>query len=106
MQIFESWNNLHQRIIDSRSLLKVIQEEGDAGYLAELKKEFQSLSQDVRELEIKSFLNGEQDKSSAYFSIHSGAGGTEAQDWVSMLYRMYLKWAEKKTVSNRDHFFS
>ena len=96
MQTAENWNNLHQRIIDSRHLLQVIQEEGDAGYLEELKKEYQSLSQDVRELEIKSFLNGEQDNSHAYFSIHSGAGGTEAQDWVSMLYRMYLKWAEKK----------
>lgn len=96
VQISESWNNLHQRMIESRSLLKMIQEEEDSSYFAELKKEFQSLSQDIRELEIKSFLNGEQDNSHAYFSIHSGAGGTEAQDWVSMLYRMYLKWAEKK----------
>ena len=96
MQTAENWNSLHQRITESRHLLQVIQEEGDAGYLSELKKECQSLSQEVRDLEIKSFLNGEQDNSHAYFSIHSGAGGTEAQDWVSMLYRMYLKWVEKK----------
>lgn len=81
---------------DCQNLLNLIQEEQDEEYFKELKTEFLNLSRNVHELETKSFLNGEQDSSNAYFTIHSGAGGTEAQDWAMMLYRMYLKWVEKK----------
>ena len=87
---------MNTRVKDCQSLAHLVQEEKDENYFSELKKEFLDLSQEVRLLEIKSFLKGEQDTNSAYFTIHSGAGGTEAQDWAAMLYRMYLKWIEKK----------
>lgn len=74
----------------------MVYEEKDEQYFKELIKESQQLSKDVHSLEIKSFLSGERDSSNAYMTIHSGAGGTEAQDWSFMLYRMYLKWVEKK----------
>ncbi len=55
--------------------------------------------QDIERLEFKVFLSGEHDVSSAIISIHAGAGGTEACDWVAMLFRMYSRWAEQKGYS-------
>ena len=76
--------------------MQIVEEEKDEECFSDLKKESEQLSHLVKSLEIKSFLCGERDQNSAYMTIHSGAGGTEAQDWSFMLYRMYLKWLEKK----------
>ena len=91
---------MSKKLQESQTLLQMVYEEKDEPYFKELKKESQQLSQDVHNLEIKSFLSGERDNSSAYMTIHSGAGGTEAQDWSFMLYRMYLKWVEKKVFKS------
>lgn len=95
-QIVEEWSALSKKLQDSQDLLKMAGEEKDEDCFKELKEESGKLSKDVHHLEIKSFLSGERDRNDAYMTINSGAGGTEAQDWSFMLYRMYLKWAERK----------
>jgi len=99
------WKTLSKKLKESQALLQIVYEEQDEQYFKELVKEFQQLSQDVHDLEIKSFLSGESDNSNAYMTIHSGAGGTEAQDWSFMLYRMYLKWVEKKSFKSETVSF-
>ena len=95
-QILDNWLTLKSKVSECKNLLHIVQEEQDEEYFKELKSGYKTLMQSVRELEIKSFLSDENDSCHAYFTIHSGAGGTEAQDWSMMLYRMYLRWAEKK----------
>jgi len=56
----------------------------------------------VEELELKKMLSNEEDQFSAVIEINSGAGGTESQDWASMLYRMYLMWAQTQIQSNSN----
>jgi len=62
----------------------------------ELLKGFSELKKSIDEFELKLILNGENDINNAIVTIHSGAGGTEANDWASMLFRMYIRWAENK----------
>lgn len=70
-------------------------EENEESLEGELKAQISDLSKTVEHLEKLALLNGENDSSNCYLTIHSGAGGTEACDWVSMLLRMYLRWAEQ-----------
>ena len=71
------------------------QEEDDADILEELKAEFAQLEEKVEETRMTTLLSGEYDNSNAILQFHAGAGGTEAQDWAQMLYRMYTRWAER-----------
>ena len=64
-------------------------------FLKEIRKEVDSLKEEVEELELRNLLSGDLDKNSAILTIHPGAGGTESQDWAQMLMRMYLRWAER-----------
>ena len=70
-------------------------EENEESLEEELKAQISDLGKTVEKLEKLALLNGENDSSNCYLTIHSGAGGTEACDWVSMLLRMYLRWAEQ-----------
>jgi len=76
--------------------LSIASEEKDEQVLNDLASELEQLSSDVKLEELKMMLASEQDPMNAIMSIHAGAGGTEAQDWVEMLLRMYLRWAEKR----------
>ena len=71
----------------------------------EIEAQYQKLLKETEELEFKNMLSGEEDQLSAIININSGAGGTESQDWASMLMRMYLMWAEKHgyKVSELDY---
>jgi peptide chain release factor 2 len=71
-------------------------EEEDSDTIAMLFDEAESLDDIVKQTEIEVMLSGEHDSNNAIVSIHPGAGGTESQDWASMLYRMYLRWAERR----------
>ncbi|MFN3691729.1 MAG: peptide chain release factor 2, partial [Fervidobacterium sp.] len=72
------------------------EDETMAEHLEEIVEE---VSKKIREFELELILNGKFDSSNAYLSIHPGAGGTESQDWASMLLRMYMRWAERKGYS-------
>jgi peptide chain release factor 2 len=91
----ESWRELHSRVEDAHVLLEMAQEAQDEATFAEVKAEADKLETLVHELEVKRMLSGEMDANGAYLSINAGAGGTEAQDWADMLYRMYLRWADQ-----------
>ncbi len=71
-------------------------EEEDPTALKEVKQGLEGLQKGIKKLEIDALLSNPDDRLNAIMEIHAGAGGTEAQDWVEMLLRMYLKWAEKK----------
>jgi len=63
--------------------------------LNEIESEFNDLQENITDLELKSMLSGKFDEKNCIMTIHSGAGGTEAQDWAEMLLRMYLRWCEQ-----------
>lgn len=85
---------LKQKIEDSTTLLE--DETLDEEFLELLESELQEIETKLNQLEIELLLNGEFDHNGAVLELHSGAGGTEACDWANMLYRMYLRWCEKK----------
>ena len=91
----DQWNELNSKIDDASVLLDMAEEEGDEGSFLEAVSEVDSLNDVVAELELKKLLDGETDANSAFISINSGAGGTEACDWAGMLYRMYTRYAEQ-----------
>ncbi|MEH7108065.1 peptide chain release factor 2 [Bacillus sp. JJ1764] len=75
---------------------ELVKEESDAELQAELEEELTELTSRLNEFELQLLLSGEFDKNNAILELHPGAGGTESQDWGSMLLRMYTRWAEKK----------
>ena len=93
------WDTLYKSVEDSLVLLDILEEEPNEESFSDLKKEHGNLIEQLKELELKSFLSGSHDKGDCYVAIHAGAGGTEAADWASILQRMYFKWAEQKKFS-------
>ena len=80
---------------DMLVLCEMGNEEEDASLLPELEESFARLEAEMEEARLATLLTGEYDSSNVILSIHPGAGGTEAQDWAQMLYRMYTRWAER-----------
>ncbi|MDR0861627.1 MAG: peptide chain release factor 2 [Oscillospiraceae bacterium] len=80
---------------DLLTLVQMAQEEDDASLLPELEDEYSGFEKTLEEARLATLLSGEYDGMSAILSFHAGAGGTEAQDWAQMLYRMYTRWAER-----------
>ncbi len=97
----EQFGKLTQRLDDASVMLELVEESGDDDMAEELSNELASLRKDVSELRLKALLRGEYDSNGAILSLHAGAGGTEAQDWVEMLYRMYTRWSERKKYTVR-----
>ncbi|MFO1123719.1 MAG: peptide chain release factor 2 [Hyphomicrobiales bacterium] len=87
--------SLEQSIADNTELIELGEAEGDAGIVAEAEKALMALKPQVAEHEIETLLSGEADGNDCYLQINAGAGGTESQDWASMLMRMYLRYANK-----------
>ncbi|MGL4344523.1 MAG: peptide chain release factor 2, partial [Cellulosilyticaceae bacterium] len=81
---------------DVQTLIEMGIEEEDADLVIEAKEEAERFTSQYEEMRIATLLDGEYDSNNAILSLHAGAGGTEACDWVSMLYRMYNRWAERK----------
>jgi peptide chain release factor 2 len=86
---------LEQSIADNTELIELGEMEGDQSIITEAEKSLQALKPRVAETEIEALLSGEADSNDAYLQINAGAGGTESQDWASMLMRMYMRYANK-----------
>jgi len=93
--ILADWTNLDAEARNALELLELAQGEGDESTLKDLESEGAKLSARLEALELRSFLSAPEDSASAIVSIHPGAGGTESQDWASMLLRMYMRWCER-----------
>lgn len=87
---------LEQGLQDNLDLIELAEAEEDESVLAEAEGALSELKERAAKLEIESLLSGEADSNNAFLEVHAGAGGTESQDWASMLLRMYYRWAEKK----------
>ncbi len=87
--------NLEQSLEDNVGLIELGQEEGDEAVVKEAEAAIRGLEAEIAERELKTLLSGEADANDTYLEVHAGAGGTESQDWASMLLRMYTRWAEK-----------
>ena len=91
-----SYKNSKKNLEDFKELYKLAIDESNNDLLIELTDNLKQLKKDIKKTEIKCFLSNEADSLDCYIEIHAGAGGTESQDWASMLRKMYLKWAENK----------
>ena len=80
---------------DLMTICEMAAEEDDDSMLEELKEGYETLTSDMEACRLQTLLNGKYDKNNAIMSFQAGAGGTEAQDWCQMLYRMYTRWAER-----------
>ena len=84
---------------DLTTLLEMAMEEDDGSLLPEIQEGYGKLESALEEANLATLLTGEYDSSSAIMTLHAGAGGTEAQDWCQMLYRMYTRWAERHSFT-------
>jgi peptide chain release factor 2 len=100
----EGYKKLLGALEDVRTLMEMAEEEEDENLLGEIASEYAQLEKDVETLRLSTLLKGPYDSCNAVLSLHAGAGGTEAQDWVSLLYRMYGRYCEKRgyTVHELD----
>jgi peptide chain release factor 2 len=92
----DRWALKERELEEILILSEIVKESGDAGDLKELADRVQHLDDALGRYEIERMLGGENDDGSAIVYINAGAGGTEAQDWVEMLLRMYLRWSERR----------
>jgi peptide chain release factor 2 len=97
----ESVTALTSDLEESELLLDLALEEEDTETLSEVTHQIQILEERIKALSLRLTLNGEDDANNAIVSINAGAGGTEAQDWAEMLFRMYLRWVEHKGFDAR-----
>ncbi len=89
----------HERLVsqweDLTTLVEMAAEEDDASLLPEVEEGYGKLESSLEEAKLATLLTGEYDANNAILTLHAGAGGTEAQDWCQMLFRMYTRWAER-----------
>lgn len=89
------WDELREQVHDDIALFEMAEAEGDEEILKEIDAKIDGYLSRYDMLETMELLSDEVDANNAFLSIHPGAGGTESQDWASMLFRMYLRWAEE-----------
>ncbi|MBS9720541.1 peptide chain release factor 2 [Tianweitania sp. BSSL-BM11] len=88
--------SLNQGLEDNIGLIELGEEEGDQSVIEEAEAAIRSLKGEIAARQIETLLSGEADSNDTYLEVHSGAGGTESQDWASILMRMYTRWAERR----------
>lgn len=92
----DDYNKLQQSYEDVETLLEMGYEENDDSLIPEIQELLDEFAAEFDNLRIRTLLSGEYDNNNAILTLHAGAGGTEACDWTSMLFRMYTRWADKK----------
>ncbi len=92
---------LDRKMEDLETLLEMAEEEQDESLVPEAEGLFSELSKDVEDMRLRTLLNGKYDRNNAIISVHAGSGGTDAQDWAEMLFRMYTRWCEKKGYKSK-----
>lgn len=90
-----NYDNLVSNYEDTLALIELGNEEEDISILEEAQSEYEKVKADLEAQRLSTLLTGEYDKNNAILTFHAGSGGTEAQDWAEMLYRMYGRWAER-----------
>ncbi len=88
--------SIEQDLSDTLEILELAELDGDSDMEEEAVEQLSSLADAARKAELQALLSGEADGNDTYVEIHSGAGGTESQDWANMLLRMYVRWAERR----------
>ena len=91
----DGWQKLDKGLNDLLDYLTMAEESDDDSVMQEIAKELDGLVKQVDDLELRNMLRSPDDERNAILTIHSGAGGTEAQDWSEMLLRMYTRWSER-----------
>lgn len=97
----EKYEKLIARGDDLLTLIELADEEEDESMVPEVQAEYEAFSEAVEALKLETLLKGAYDSADCVLSLHAGAGGTEAQDWVSLLYRMYTRYCERKGYTVR-----
>ena len=92
----DGYNHLQQQYEDIQVMIEMGYEENDPAMIPEIQEMLDEFVKELEELRTKTLLSGEYDGCNAILKLNAGAGGTEAMDWCSMLYRMYQRWADKK----------
>lgn len=95
----ETYNKLQSLYEDTLTLIELAEEAGDESVYEEAAADTEQLQTRMAEVRLTTLLTGEYDSKNAILTFHAGAGGTEAQDWAQMLYRMYTRWAERHGYS-------
>jgi len=89
------WKELDKKANEVKDIIELAAIEEDESFYDEIRKDLYALNSAIEKAEFKNMLSGKDDDKNCILTIHSGAGGTEAQDWADMLLRMYLRWGEK-----------
>ena len=95
----ENFNRLASRMEDVSVLWQMAMEEKDQTFASDIERELHSVEEDMDSMELQLLLGDPLDMNNAIISLNAGAGGTESQDWVDMLFRMYSRWAEKHDMN-------
>ena len=90
-----AYEKLRSSYEDALALVELANEEEDLSLLPEAQGELEKIREDLEQQRLSTLLTGEYDAKNAILTFHAGAGGTEAQDWAEMLFRMYNRWAER-----------
>lgn len=92
----ERYEELYSAWEDLSTLVMLAIEEDDESVLGEVKSGYSALKENLEAMQLETLLSGKYDSKNAILTLHAGAGGTEAQDWCEMLFRMYTRWAERR----------
>ena len=95
-QRLSSFNQLELEYKDIIAIIEIAEQDNDEKLLVDAKNQLLNLNKNIKKKELESLLSEEADKNDCFIEINAGAGGTESQDWVQMLLRMYSRWADKK----------
>ena len=95
----DTYRHLEQQYEDIQVMIEMGYEENDPAMIPEIQEMLDEFISSLEEIRTRTLLSGEYDKNNAILKLNAGAGGTEAMDWCSMLYRMYQRWADKKGYS-------